>query len=149
MARTKPTIAGWSGSILARLSRSCGNGDQRVDRWLWHSCLSGAQKWRGTDALSDGTSWLCRPEGEGKPCWVTEWGIANTALSCPVDDRERERAIRAVRRSFAALMEEGRLDAAFYYDWDTQPVYSVWRCGVLSAAGVAATEANTGQEPAR
>ena len=80
---------------------------------------------------------------------MTEWGIANTALSCPVDDRKREGAIRAMRRSFAALMKEGRLDAAFYYDWDTQPVYSVWRCGALSPAGVAATEANTGEELAR
>lgn len=87
---------------------------------------------------------FCRPEGEGKPCWVTEWGIANTALSCPVDDREREGAVRAVRRSFAELMEKGRLEAAFYYDWDTQPVYSVWRCGALSPAGVAATEAGNG-----
>ncbi|TCU31952.1 hypothetical protein EV129_12346 [Rhizobium azibense] len=87
---------------------------------------------------------FCRPEGEGKPCWVSEWGIANTELSCPVDDREREVAVRAVRRSFAELMEKGRLKAAFYYDWDTQPVYSVWRCGALSPAGVAATEANSG-----
>ncbi|WP_105436142.1 glycoside hydrolase [Neorhizobium tomejilense] len=83
---------------------------------------------------------FCRPEGEGKPCWVTEWGIANTALSCPVDDRQREVAVRAVRRSFDELMDEGRLRAAFYYDWDTQAVYSVWRCGALSPAGVAATK---------
>ena len=85
---------------------------------------------------------FCRPEGEGKPCWVTEWGIANTASTCPIDDREREAAVRAVRRSFAELMEKGRLKAAFYYDWDTQPVYSVWRCGTLSPAGVTATAAD-------
>ena len=87
---------------------------------------------------------FCRPEGQGKPCWVTEWGIANTVLSCPVDDRAREAAVRAVRRSFAELMNKGRLKAAFYYDWDTQPVYSVWRCGALSPAGIAATEAEMG-----
>ena len=72
---------------------------------------------------------------------MTEWGIANTLLSCPVDDRAREAAVRAVRRSFAELMNKGRLKAAFYYDWDTQPVYSVWRCGAMSPAGIAATEA--------
>ncbi|MBW9064327.1 glycoside hydrolase [Rhizobium herbae] len=83
---------------------------------------------------------FCRPEGEGKPCWVTEWGIANPKLSCPVDDRDREAAVRTVRRSFTELMEKGRLKAAFYYDWDTQPAYSVWRCGALSPAGIAATE---------
>lgn len=141
-------------------------GMERLDPGAFVSLL----RERGIDALIDGygihvypgrkgdaalahyvTALLdfCQPEGEGKPCWVTEWGIANIALSCPVDDRERERAIRAVRRSFAALMEEGRLDAAFYYDWDTQPVYSVWRCGALSPAGVAATEANTGERSAR
>jgi hypothetical protein len=85
---------------------------------------------------------FCKPAGVGRPCWVTEWGIANTARSCPLDDREREAAIRAVRRSFETLMGEGRLNAAFYYDWDTQPVYSVWRCGVLSPAGIAATKAD-------
>lgn len=41
-------------------------------------------------------------------------------------------------------MNKGRLKAAFYYDWDTQPVYSVWRCGALSPAGIAATEAEMG-----
>lgn len=84
---------------------------------------------------------FCRPKADGRPCWVTEWGIANTALSCPVDDRDRAAAIRTIRRSFETLMEQGRVKAAFYYDWDTQPVYSVWRCGTLSAAGVAATQA--------
>jgi len=88
---------------------------------------------------------FCGSEGQGRPCWVTEWGIANPALSCPVDDREREAAVRAVRRSFEALMKEGRLKAAFYYDWDTQPVYSVWRCGALSPAGIAATKAEDGR----
>ena len=83
---------------------------------------------------------FCQPEGEGKPCWVTEWGIANTTLSCPIDDREREGAIRAMRRVFGQGMAERTLKAVFYYDWDTQPVYSVWRCGALSPAGVAATE---------
>ncbi|CAN7495716.1 glycoside hydrolase [Neorhizobium sp. LjRoot104] len=82
---------------------------------------------------------FCQPRGAtGRPCWVTEWGIANTARACPIDDREREGAIRAVRGAFAQLMEEKRLEAAFYYDWDTQPAYSVWRCGALSPAGAAA-----------
>ncbi|WP_245362946.1 glycoside hydrolase [Neorhizobium galegae] len=81
---------------------------------------------------------FCQPQDTGKPCWVTEWGIANPARSCPIDDREREGAIRAVRSAFDQLMEEKRLEAAFYYDWDTQPAYSVWRCGALSPAGVAA-----------
>ncbi|WEX90701.1 glycoside hydrolase family protein [Sinorhizobium garamanticum] len=81
---------------------------------------------------------FCRAYGQGKPCWVTEWGIANPARSCPVDDRAREGAVRAMRAAFGELMKEGRLAAAYYYDWDTQPSYSLWRCGKLSPAGAAA-----------
>ena len=31
-----------------------------------------------------------------------------------------------------------RLDAAYYYDWDTQQSYRLWRCGTLSPAGALA-----------
>ncbi len=92
---------------------------------------------------------FCQPAGAGKPCWVTEWGIANTARSCPIDERDRERAIHAVRSTFQALIAERRLAAAFYYDWDTQPSYSVWRCGRLSPAGVAAIAPDVEGAPAR
>jgi hypothetical protein len=83
---------------------------------------------------------FCQPADLGKPCWVTEWGIANTARSCPVDDRWRESMIHAMRVVFGDLMEEKRLTAAFYYDWDTEPSYSLWRCGKLSPAAAAAIE---------
>ncbi|WP_408642486.1 glycoside hydrolase [Sinorhizobium chiapasense] len=81
---------------------------------------------------------FCRPADQGKPCWVTEWGIANTARSCPIDDRAREGAVRAMRTTLGELMAGGRLAAAYYYDWDTEPAYSLWRCGKLSPAGAAA-----------
>lgn len=81
---------------------------------------------------------FCRAADQGKPCWVTEWGIANAARSCPLDDRAREVTVRAMRAAFGELMAAGRLAAAYYYDWDTQPTYSLWRCGKLSPAGAAA-----------
>lgn len=83
---------------------------------------------------------FCAPADRGRPCWVTEWGIANTARSCPVDDREREGAMTAMRTVFERLSEEKRLDAAYYYDWDTQQNYRLWRCGALSPAGALAIE---------
>lgn len=87
---------------------------------------------------------FCRADNAGRPCWVTEWGIANTARDCPVDDRKREDAVRAVRAVFQQLMDEGRLAAAYYYDWDTEQSYSLWRCGRLSPAGaLAVTPAGT------
>ncbi|WP_431322895.1 glycoside hydrolase [Rhizobium sp. YTU87027] len=147
-----------------------GEADRRGMERLAPGAVISLLRERGIDALVDGygihvypgrkrdaalarylTTLLdfCRPEGQGKPCWVSEWGIANTAHSCPLDDRERKEAVRAVRRGFSEMMEGGRLEAAYYYDWDTQPVYSVWRCGVLSPAGVAATETDTGGRVAR
>ncbi|MCA1443113.1 glycoside hydrolase [Ensifer sp. IC4062] len=81
---------------------------------------------------------FCRAADQGKPCWLTEWGIANPARTCPVDDRAREGAVRAMRTTLRELMEAGRLSAAYYYDWDTEPSYSLWRCGGLSPAGAAA-----------
>lgn len=77
-----------------------------------------------------------RPE-EGKPCWITEWGFANTAKTCPADDSRRERLVKATRERFAELMRAGRIAAAFYFDWDAT-TYGVWRCGELSPAGRAA-----------
>ncbi|MBD9651509.1 glycoside hydrolase [Ensifer sp. ENS09] len=83
---------------------------------------------------------FCVPADRGRPCWVTEWGIANTARSCPLDDREREGAMSAMRTVFERFAAEKRLDAAYYYDWDTQQNYRLWRCGALSPAGVLAIE---------
>lgn len=77
-----------------------------------------------------------RPD-EGKPCWITEWGFANTAKTCPADDSRRERLVKATRERFAELMRAGRIGAAFYFDWDAS-TYGVWRCGELSPAGRAA-----------
>ena len=89
---------------------------------------------------------FCQP---AKPCWVTEWGIANTARDCPVDDTKRVDAVRAVRSVFDQLMKSGRLSAAYYYDWDTEPSYSVWRCDRLSPAGaIAITPGGTEAVPA-
>ncbi|MDX1150705.1 glycoside hydrolase [Sinorhizobium medicae] len=75
---------------------------------------------------------FCQPAATGRSCWVTEWGIANTARSCPVDDRSRGKAIGATRAAFGEFTEAGRLTAAYYYDWDSEPSYSLWRCGNLS-----------------
>ena len=91
---------------------------------------------------------FCQTDNAGRPCWVTEWGIANTARDCPVDDQKREDAVRAVRAVFQQLMDEGRLAAAYYYDWDTEQSYSLWRCGRLSPAGALAV-APAGAEETR
>jgi len=86
---------------------------------------------------------FCKPSESGRPCWVTEWGIANTARTCPVDDRQREGAMAAMRMVFSDFAKAKRLDAAYYYDWDTQQAYRLWRCGSLSPAGALAIAPET------
>ncbi len=85
---------------------------------------------------------FCASGERGKPCWVTEWGMANSARSCPLDDRKRADAVVATRSVFQTLMSSRQLTAAFYYDWDTHGAYGVWRCGGLSSAGVKAIAPN-------
>lgn len=85
---------------------------------------------------------FCGAGETGKPCWITEWGVANTARSCPLDDRKRAEAVASIRAVFDDLTSTGQLKAAFYYDWDTHAGYGVWRCGRLSSAGAKAIAPN-------
>ena len=81
---------------------------------------------------------FCRAPVRGKPCWITEWGLPNRSVVCPLDDDRRGRIAGEMRRHFDRLQREGRVVAALYYDWDDTPPYSVWRCGGLTATGRAA-----------
>ncbi|WP_247870298.1 glycoside hydrolase [Ochrobactrum sp. CGA5] len=75
---------------------------------------------------------------DGKPCWVTEWGFANTSKACPTNDDNREQLVQKARDRFRQMMASGQIAAAYYFDWDAS-TYGVWRCGSLTSAGKAAT----------
>lgn len=81
---------------------------------------------------------LCQTPPEGKPCWISEWGIANTSDQCPLNDEHRAHVIREVRELLEGMIRDERLSRAFYFDWDSATPYSVWRCETLTQAGVAA-----------
>ncbi|MCR4266040.1 glycoside hydrolase [Nitratireductor sp. ZSWI3] len=121
---------------VVRLLRERGL-DEVVDAYGIH-LYPGRKSVRALEARVADVLEFCQPEETGKPCWITEWGIANTARACPVDDSGREGPVRTMRAAFDQLIEAGRLQAAFYYDWDTEARYGLWRCGGLSAAGEAA-----------
>ncbi|EMG53517.1 hypothetical protein WYI_12293 [Ochrobactrum sp. CDB2] len=75
---------------------------------------------------------------DGKPCWITEWGFANTSKACPANDNNREQLVEKARDRFRQMMDSGQIAAAYYFDWDAS-TYGVWRCGSLTPAGQAAT----------
>jgi hypothetical protein len=85
----------------------------------------------------------CRPANStgGRPCWITEWGIANKDLSCPPDDTARAALVREIMDDFRELAAQGRVVGSIYYAWDSDPwaktvdPLSVYRCGALTEAG--------------
>jgi hypothetical protein len=82
----------------------------------------------------------CRPSasGEGKPCWVTEWGIDNPAAECPIDDAPRAQFIKEIMGDFRPYVRQGRVAGLVYFAWNSVgPVMAsgLWRCGGLTDAG--------------
>jgi hypothetical protein len=85
----------------------------------------------------------CQPPGSasGKPCWITEWGIANKDNSCPLDDTARAAVVSDVMGDFRDLARQGRLAGAMYFAWNSDPwaktlnADSVYRCGALTEGG--------------
>ena len=74
----------------------------------------------------------CRP---AKPCWITEWGVATPSDACPADDAARRPLINETLTRFTRAAAQGRLAGAYYYDWESEKPYSLWRCGGLTASG--------------
>jgi hypothetical protein len=86
----------------------------------------------------------CHPagSGQGKPCWMTEWGLPNNR-SCPLDDTNRTNVATSVLNDFRSLAKQGRLAAALYFFWQdpnskTVDQYTIFRCGSLTPTGKAA-----------
>lgn len=85
----------------------------------------------------------CHPANStaGKPCWITEWGISNKDMSCPLNDAARSALIKETMDDFRDVAKQGRLIGAMYFAWDTDPwakkvdPLSIYRCGALTEAG--------------
>jgi hypothetical protein len=80
---------------------------------------------------------------EGKiqqACWVTEWGISNTAKTCPAEDSQRAALVRETQQNLEAAARQNRLSASFYFEWSGKSPRSIWRCGGLTEAGQAAIQ---------
>jgi hypothetical protein len=77
----------------------------------------------------------------GKPCWITEWGISNKDLSCPLNDDARAALVKETMDDFRGLEKQGRLVGEMYFAWNSDPwarkadPLSVYRCGALTEGG--------------
>jgi hypothetical protein len=80
--------------------------------------------------------------GDGKPCWLTEWGLpVHTGKSCPVNDDNRIRIFSELRNDFSQLAQQGRLKGLFLYTWqgdfrsrENNP-YGAYICGAVTKSG--------------
>jgi hypothetical protein len=90
----------------------------------------------------------CRPQGQGKPCWITEWGFQNPDESCPVNDTVRVTLVREFMADLQPYVQAKRLRGLFYYDWEREPgakhedPNSIYRCGALTPSGKLAIDAS-------
>lgn len=112
--------------------------DQYVDAYGIHLYPGGNHTKASRDGLVRDVLSFCGTDKAGKPCWITEWGVANTSPTCPIEDDKRTVLIDQVRAVIDRDIQAGRVTAAYYFDWDSPTPYSVWRCGGLSPAGRAA-----------
>ena len=76
----------------------------------------------------------CQPQGLGKPCWLTEWGLPAGDATCPENDTPRAALMREMRADFRRFGQQGRLTGLLYYAW-TDDKYGVERCGSLTESG--------------
>jgi len=77
---------------------------------------------------------------DGKPCWITEWGVNNFDRNCPPDDTIRAPIVKETMTNMRALAKQGRLVEALYYRWDSYPASffdptTVYRCDMLTESG--------------
>jgi hypothetical protein len=86
---------------------------------------------------------VCQPAGSGagKPCWITEWGVVNPSAACPLDESPRLPLVEHMMDVFRGMARQGRIQAEFYYSWNTDPwtkredPITVFRCGSVTQAG--------------
>src|ERR1700730_5918798 len=78
----------------------------------------------------------CRPQGSGKPCWITEWGIPNHDASCPPHETNQIALVSETRSNFRPYIAQKRVLGLFYYAWlDSREGFAVYRCDHLMEAG--------------
>lgn len=91
----------------------------------------------------------CKPQGQGKPCWITEWGFENKDESCPVNDTDRATLVREfMTADIRPYVQQKRVVGLLYYVWQKdvgakhEEPHSIYRCGGLTPSGKLAIDAS-------
>lgn len=123
-------------TISATLDYLRANGlDTLVDAYGVHTYPS--VKRSATDRLiqlEQDTFAECRPSGQGKPCWLTEWGLPAAVPACSGADPIRTGLITEMIADFRQYVRQHRLAALLYFAWADEK-YGLYRCGTLTESG--------------
>src|SRR6516162_3130487 len=122
-------------AIAATLQYLRANGiDALVDAYAVHTYPWAKTAARRLKQLEEDTLVECRPVAQGKPCWLTEWGLPAGPDACPGDDMHRPVLMRELLADFREFTHDGRLKGLLYFSWDDRE-YGVYRCGGLTYSG--------------
>jgi hypothetical protein len=123
-------------TISATLEYLRANGmDALVDAYGVHTYPSSERSAAGSrDRLNQDTLAECQPSGQGKPCWLTEWGLPAGAAACPGDDAPRAALMQRLFGDFRQFVREDRMRGLIYYAW-ADDKYGIYRCGGLTDSG--------------
>jgi hypothetical protein len=108
--------------------------DALVDAYAVHTYRWAKTAGGRLDQLEEDTLAECRPLEQGKPCWLTEWGLVASSAPCPGNDTPRAALMREVLDDFRQFVRQGRLKGLFYYSW-TDDRYGIYRCSTLTESG--------------
>jgi hypothetical protein len=108
-----------------------------VDAWAAHVYAPATEHDDFGEMLAalEAATRMCGRRGGGKPCLITEWGLAEPAT--PACDRPDGRLprFREFERALACLDRKRDLVAAYLFAWDESPRHAVWHCGRLLEGG--------------
>jgi len=122
-------------TIGATLQYLRANGlDALVDAYGVHTYPVAKASAQRLKQLEEDTLAECRPPGQAKPCWLTEWGLPAAGAACPGDDGPRAALMREMLADFGQFVRQGQLKGMIYYAWSDDK-YGIHRCGALTESG--------------
>jgi hypothetical protein len=121
-------------TIPATLAYLRANGvDALVDAYAVHTYPWAETAARRRNQLEENTLSECQPPAQGKPCWLTEWGLP-AGVGCLDDDAPRAEQMREMLGDFRRFVNQGRLTGLLYFSWDDGK-YGIYRCSALTESG--------------
>lgn len=108
--------------------------DALIDAYSVHTYPWADTAAKRRDQLEKDTLADCRSTAQGKPCWLTEWGLATDGPGCGGSDARRASRMNEILGDLVPFVRDGRLKGLLYFSWDDGK-YGIFQCGALTQSG--------------